>query len=390
MSQGSLFEQPDKVKSRSPGDLLRALLDERDWTQEELAFITGTSRQTIAQIIANRSGITADMAVAFAGAFGVPASDWLRLDSLYRLSQVKKGSVEVEQRARAYMVAPVREMQKRGWIRDTRNIAEIETDLIRFFEAESLESIPPISVATRRSNATEPTISPIQRAWCFRARELAKALKVIPFKCDEVAMRRLRMKLRDLAAYTKESRHLPKILAQHGIRFVVVEPLPGAKIDGATFWLDQDSPVIAVSIRYDRIDNFWFTVMHEFSHVVNGDAFSLDIDLEGDEEVQAVPPELVACEQRANIEAAGFLIGKSDLDSFVGRVAPLFSQERIVQFAHSVKIHPGIVVGQLKHRGELHPGSHRHLVSKIREVITETALTDGWGKSITDAALGAV
>jgi HTH-type transcriptional regulator / antitoxin HigA len=389
VNQESLFDHP-AGHPQSPGDLLRSLLEEFGWTQEELAFITGTSRQTIAQIVANRSGITADMAVAFARAFGKPASEWLRLDAMYRLSQVKKQGGEIEQRAKAYSVAPVREMQKRGWIRETKNIEEIEYDLLRFFGTDSLDAIPPISVATRRTNATESALTPTQRAWCFRARELAKALQVVPFHRDEAAMRKLRMKLRDLAAYTKESRHLPKVLAQCGIRFVVVEPLPGAKIDGATFWLNENSPVMAISVRYDRIDNFWFTVMHEFSHVVNGDAFSLDIDLEGDEEIAKAPDELVACEQRANIEASGFLIGKSDMDSFIGRVAPLFSKERIVQFAHAVKIHPGIVVGQLKHRGELHPGAHRDLVSRVREVITESALTDGWGKSITESALGAV
>lgn len=376
MGQASLFDDQGHC---SPGSLLRALLDERGWTQEELAFITGTSRQTIAQIVANRSGITPDMAVAFGAALGKPASLWLRLDSAYRLSQVKKDPADVEQRARIHTIAPIREMQKRGWITDTRDTAEIEFELRRFFETNDLDAIPPISVATRRSNAVGARLSPIQRAWCFRAKELGKGLQVGPYKWDDDGMRRLRMRLRELAAFTKEARHLPNLLAENGIRFVVVEPLSGAKIDGATFWIDEQSPVMAVSVRYDRIDNFWFTVMHEFSHVKNGDSFSLDVDLEGDDQVGTEPAEMVACEQRANIEASGFLIGKSDLDSFISRVAPLFSKERIIQFAHAIKIHPGIIVGQLRHRGELHPAANRELVAKIRDVITEAALTDGWG-----------
>ena len=385
MEQSALFNDGDPA---SPGDLLRDLLDERGWTQEELAFITGTSRQTITQILANRSGISPDMAVVFEAAFGTPATRWLSLDAGYRLSQVKKSSPEVESRARAYTVAPVREMQKRGWINDTKDVAEIETELLRFFSTDSLDNIPPVSVATKRSNSAEATLTTVQRAWCFRAREIARALQVIPFHRDDEAMRRLRVKLRELAAYTKEARHLPTLLARSGIRFVVVEPLPGAKIDGATFWLNENAPVIAISVRYDRIDNFWFTVMHEFSHVKNGDEFSLDVDLEAEEEVVKAPSGMAACEQRANIEASGFLITKSEMDSFVNRVAPLFSKERIIQFAHAEKIHPGIIVGQLRHRGELHPGANRDLVSKIRDVITETALTDGWGKTITQASLG--
>jgi HTH-type transcriptional regulator/antitoxin HigA len=201
-------------------------------------------------------------------------------------------------------------------------------------------------------------------------------------------MGRLRIKLRELAAYTKEARHLPRLFSENGIRFIVVEPLPGAKIDGATFWLNETSPVIAVSLRYDRIDNFWFTVMHEFSHVKWGDSFSLDVDLEGEDAVGTDNFEMKASEQRANLEASGFLVGKADLDSFIRRVAPLFSKDRIVQFAHAIKMHPGIIVGQLRHRGELHPGANRELVTKIRDVVTETALTDGWGRTIAPLALG--
>lgn len=385
VEQQALFGEKDY---ETPGEALRFLLEDRGWTQEEFAFIAGVSRQTIAQIIANKSGITPEMALSFEAAFGYPASRWLGLDAKYRLSQVRKDSADVGQRAKVYSVAPVREMQKRGWIKDTRVISDIDTDLKRFFGTNDLDAIPPISVATKRSNATDGSLTPTQRAWCFRARELASALQVPPFRAEDTETRKLRMKLRELAAYTKEARHVPRLMAEHGIRFVIVEPLPGAKIDGATFWLDTTSPVIAVSVRFDRIDNFWFTVMHECSHVFHGDAFSLDIDIEGDEQVSKPDPQMAACEQRANIEAAGYLIARSDIESFIGRVAPLFSKERIVQFAHAVQIHPGIIVGQLQHRGELHPGSNRDLVSKVRDVITETALTDGWGRFISQASLG--
>ena len=52
--------------------------------------------------------------------------------------------------------------------------------------------------------------------------------------------------------------HAPRILAEAGIRFTIVESLSTAKIDGACLWLDDQAPVIATSFRYDRIDNFWF------------------------------------------------------------------------------------------------------------------------------------
>jgi HTH-type transcriptional regulator/antitoxin HigA len=67
------------------------------------------------------------------------------------------------------------------------------------------------------------------------------------------------------------------------------------------------------------------------------------------------------------------------MDSLVGRLGPLYPKQRIVQFANRMKIHPGIVVGQLQHRGEIGYGSHRQFLVKVRELIIETAFTDGWG-----------
>ena len=60
--------------------------------------------------------------------------------------------------------------------------------------------------------------------------------------------------------------NVASLLQRYGIRFVVVEPLPKAKIDGAAFWLDQNTPAIAFSLRYDYIGSFWFAVIRELFH----------------------------------------------------------------------------------------------------------------------------
>jgi len=52
-----------------------------------------------------------------------------------------------------------------------------------------------------------------------------------------------------------------------------------------------------------------------------------------------------------------------------------------------MKIHPGIIVGQLQHRNEINYGSNREMLVKIRSAVIETALTDGWNRSITPGLL---
>jgi HTH-type transcriptional regulator / antitoxin HigA len=159
------------------------------------------------------------------------------------------------------------------------------------------------------------------------------------------------------------------------------------KIDGAAFWLDANSPVIALSIRFDRVDGFWFTLMHEFAHIKHGDALSIDSELVDGTIGIAVALVKDEAEQRASDSATDALIPTTEMQSFISRVGPLYSKERIIQFAHKIKIHPGIIVGQLQHRNEINYGSNREMLVKIRADVVETALTDGWNRSITPGLL---
>ena len=360
-----------------PGEHLRDLLVEKCWTQDDLAVITGRSRQTINDVIARRTAISPEMAVALAAAFSQQPTYWLSLENQFRLSTVTEPKDAIMERARLFEIAPIKDMQKRGWIPNTKNTDELPDHLKQFFETNSLEDPIGFPLATRKSVALSDLTSS-QRAWCFRARQLAKSVLVKPF--DKARLEQARVKLRKLAAYRNEACHAAEVLAEFGIRFVVVEPLPGTKIDGAAFWLDENSPVIAVSIRYDRHDYFWFTLMHEFKHIEHGDALSVDDDLGRDDHAPTLLKEEI--ERRADEGAASTLVAPTEIESFIRRVGPLYSKARIVQFAHSVKMHPGVIVGQLQNRGEVGWQSHRELLVKIRDIVTETALTDGWGQTI--------
>ena len=171
---------------------------------------------------------------------------------------------------------------------------------------------------------------------------------------------------------------------ESGIRFVVVDTIPGVTIDGAAFWLDS-KPVIAMSLRHDRIDGFWFTLMHEFAHIRNGDA-SVDSDLiDG---IKGIAVTLVEdeAERLANEAAADSLIPSTD--AIIRQQSwPMYPRDRIIQFAHKVKIHPGIIVGQLQNRNEVGYSVLRDLLVKIRDIVISVAYTDGWKQSIAPAIM---
>ena len=166
-----------------------------------------------------------------------------------------------------------------------------------------------------------------------------------------------------------------------GIRFVVVEHLPKSKIDGAALWLggSWDKPVIALSLRYDRIDSFWHTLFHELSHIKHKDSlYTVDVDLVSSNSCLS-NDNLSDVETRANDEAANMLIPKEQLKSFISRTRPFYYKEKIIQFANLLKIHPGIIAGQLQFKNEVKWAAYRSILVKVPNILISSAFTDGWG-----------
>jgi HTH-type transcriptional regulator / antitoxin HigA len=353
----------------SPGHYILEELKRRGWTQEDLSRILNRSVTRVNELVRGKQAISPEIALDLQTALGDTAEEWLRREAVYRLSLTTANTSEVGRRAKLFELAPIKEIQKRGWIRQTDDVGELEEELKRFFD-DDLQNEPKI-VADFRKSSSYDELTPAQRAWCARAMQLARSLPVSEFRESKIP--ELKDKLRKLAAFPQEAKKVAAVLASYGIRFLVIEPLQGSKIDGAAMWLDQRSPIIALSLRYDRIDNFWHNIGHELSHIDHKDAISIDVDLTDERDTEAT--ELPPVEQRANAEASVMLFPSDALHSFILRVAPIYSKERINQFANRVKIHPGIIVGQLQRRKEIGYSANREMLVKIRGFVISTAVT---------------
>lgn len=356
-----------------PGDFLRDELEERGWTQADLAEIVGRPVGTVNEIIKGKRKITPETARGLSSALGTSAEFWMNLESAYQLSKVSAGESDaIAQRAKLYEKVPITDMIRRGWVESSDNVAVLESRLLRFLEIESIDDDLEIPRhAARKATSYNGPLTPSQHVWLLRARQLASAVHARPYEAADLieAIRRLKL----LLPSSQEIRHVPRILSDAGIKFVVVQPLPGNRIDGACFWIGG-SPVIALSLRYDRIDNFWFVLMHELGHVEQG-VEGVDSDLDFMKSDIEKPP----TEQSADMFAMENLVPQKEIESFIARVQPLYSARRILAFAHTMGVHPGIVVGQLQHRKEIAFSSYRSRLEPVREVITSSALTDGWG-----------
>jgi HTH-type transcriptional regulator / antitoxin HigA len=365
-----------------PGEFLKDELEARGWSQTDLADIIGRGITVVNEILAAKRGITPDTAQALGDAFGSSAQFWLNLETAYRLSLLGHDDV-VSRRARLRAKAPYREMIRRHWIDDPKNIDVLERQLLDFLGISELDQEPKFAHAARKSTSYDERPTPPQIAWLCRARQLVPAVASNSYSKGRLP--ELVKELRALTEAPENARHVPRLLSSYGIRFLMIEPLAGTKIDGASF-MSRGSPVIVLSLRYDRIDHFWHTLMHELGHVWNGDGLMLDQEIVSDRgPLMGERPEV---EQLADAFAVNALIPQDKMDDFVIRVRPLFSSIRVQQFAKTMKVHPGIVVGQLQHKHEISYANLRKLLVPVRQIVIRAALTDGWGSQLPTFAEG--
>jgi len=362
-----------------PGEFLRDELDERGWTQEEFASIIGRPTAVVNQILSGKRGISPETAREIGAALGTSAIFWMNLEAAYRLWRAGPAPTRINREARIRERFPVREMLKRGWLRPSESTEVLESQVAAFFGIKGIDETPKLLHAAKKSGYPQD-ISGAQLAWLFRVRQIATALRVRPY--SPRALRESLPALRSLLATPAEMARIPKILSDCGVRFVVVEHVPSSKIDGVCFWLDAStpSPVIGMSLRLDRIDNFWFVLRHEIEHVLNEDGREeaiVDRDTLVDHPEQGPLEEL-----RANRAAADFCVPTGEMADFVSRNRPLFGELRVLNFAQRMGVHPGLIVGQLQRRTGNYKLFRKHLVS-VRSLITSVAVTDGYGHVVS-------
>nr|WP_290224141.1 HigA family addiction module antitoxin [Trichocoleus desertorum] len=325
-----------------PGRILSRELEARGWTQKELAEIIGRPPQVINEIIRGTKQITPETALELSAALGTSAEFWTNLEANYRLhiARTKKNDPGIARKSALYSLAPIQELIKRKWIRAADSTEQLEVEVCNFLGISSLDEFPKLTVNFRHAQERKPEAN-AQIAWLKRVEYLAKQQTVAPFDLEK--LKAAIPTLLTLSVEAEDVAKVPHFLLDLGVHFLIVPHLSKTYIDGAAFYLNGH-PVVVLTLRYDRIDAFWFTLMHELAHIIAGhQGFHVDNFDDRD---------LGSEEDEANQLACDWLIESAGFTNFVEETKPYFSKEVIQHFAHHCRRHPGIVLGRL-HKEEL-------------------------------------
>ncbi len=317
-----------------PVEAIRFRMEQQNLSQRDLVPFIG-SRSKVSEVLSRRRPLTLSMMRALHSGLGIPAPVLLQETST---PGPEESNVEWQR-------FPLREMVKRGWIQEkvTDYRSQAEGVLRRFFaKAGPSQTVYVLFRQSPHVRSGRQLDLYALTAWTARVRMLASRTASETFKRETVDGEFMKEVAR-LSVLDDGPRVAGKFLEKYGIGLVIEPHLPGTFLDGAALLGADGCPIIALTLRYDRIDNFWFTLMHELVHVArhlgqDERPFYDDLDVTAQDDPK---------EREADRAAGEALIPEE-----AWRKSPasrLRSPEAIQQLADQLRIHPAIVAGRYRH-----------------------------------------
>ena len=325
----------------SPLAAVRFRMEQGGLSPRDLIPFIG-SRPKVSEVLSGKRPLTMQMARALHANLGIPADVLL---------QQPGGEIRSALDGIDWKQFPLAEMAKRGWIEQRCDLKEHAEDIMRDLirRAGGEDALP---TAFYRKNeharANAKTDPYALTAWCWEVLARANATQLsAAYKPGTVELEFLR-KVARLSWSADGPRLAQEFLARNGIHLVCLKHLSRTHLDGAAFQLADGTPVIGLTLRYDRLDNFWFCLLHELAHIgrhmanTRNEAFIDDLTLRDVEGVRRDSKEI-----EADQWAEEGLIPADVWD--ISRVQVNPSPLAVMELAQRLQINPAIVAGRVRH-----------------------------------------
>jgi HTH-type transcriptional regulator/antitoxin HigA len=343
----------------TPVDAIRFRMEQQGLTQKDLVPFFG-SKSKVSEVLSGKRPLTLAMIRSLHTGLGIPADALLH----------DRTQIPVEDYEFDLDRFPVAEMARRGWLPSVRGTTGAPpTDALRrFFAPLGIKTVHALYRRTRHIRGSGTVDVYALMAWTSRVaiKSMERRESIAAYTRDAITAELMR----ELARLSW-SNHGPilaqEFLARHGVALVIEPHLTRTHLDAAVFLLGN-RPVVGLTLRHDRIDNFWFCLMHELAHLVlhlqsTDEDFYDDLDVESVSDVR---------ESEADDLAGETLVPRQVWEQSPAR--HLRSVDAVEHLARHLKIHPAIVAGRIRHHSKnyrvlaqsLGQGQVRKLFADIR------------------------
>lgn len=324
-----------RIEAPTPLEAIEFRMDQAGLTQRDLVPFIGSKSKT-SEVLSGKRPLSLPMVRALSAGLGIPAE--------VLIHDTRSGSGMEHDWDRF----PVRELARRGWFGDgsAKEIGETVIGVLEGFGSGSLALAARTSAHVRSGRQVDPYALMTWAAWAVHEAEASPPTAAFdPAAIDDNFM----TSIAKLSANETGPLQAKALLAENGVALVIVEHLPKTYLDGAL--IVGKYPIVVLTLRHDRIDSFWFTLLHELAHLRQYCAdsqvlsFFDDLDVDSGDEL----------ERAADSVAGEALIPEAEW--VASPASKLRSPEAAEHLARRLGIHPAIVAGRIRHQS----GDYRKL-----------------------------
>ncbi len=324
------------IEPPDPVDAIKFRMEQDGLKQVDLVSYIG-SKSKVSEVLSGKRPLSLAMIRALHEGLGIPAKVLIR-ESGKTLSAVYEGL--------NWNDFPIAEMVKRQWfpgfkgsVHDLLEQAEERVGPLLFPDGEDCRT----KAMAARQRVRNGSVHDEQALWAWQARvrQLSQTMKLGTYDPKGMTLEFIRTII-GLSRLADGPIQAGRVLSESGIGMVVLHYLPGTHLDGAAMLRSDGRPIVSLTLRHDRLDNFWFTLAHELAHVVlhlaKGDESAFMDDLEN-------PSDSDGKECQADALAKECLIPATDWAQAKLQIA---TDAKIRELAVRTHLHPAIVAGRLR------------------------------------------
>jgi len=318
------FGKPDPI------DAIVFRMEEKGLRQKDIAELLG-GRNRASEVLARKRPLTLPMIRALYEKLDIPPALLVQEPRSEYSASPEISEADV----------PMDVLEQRGWIEAGITAQQLIHRLLAPATSPVLLRHTQVFGSMNRSNYVRIQL------WLARVREIADARDYLRgrYRKEHLSFETLRY-LSRLSWMPDGPRLAVNFLAERGIALVIEPHLPPTRLDGAAMIGRSGAPVIGLTVREDRLDNFWFTLMHELVHAWK----HLDQDKHraiADENIEKPSKEQSDIEREANDLAGEILIEKAAWRRCHAHLSP--SVRSIHEFATQMQISPAVVAGRIRY-----------------------------------------
>lgn len=317
-----------------PIEAIKFRMEQQGLTPKDMGMYLG-SQSKVSEVLNNKRPLSLSMIRSLNEGLGIPAEVLLQ-----------KPGEEIKDRQYDISDYPFNELVKRDYFPDiTGNLQrakdqfeELLTSLMAVFNNDLPEQVY-CHYSDKELNTHALT------AWQAKAIQISLT-EELPSYSKKVVTKTFLREIVKLSYLSNGPQLAKEYLNKKGIHFITLKHLPKTYLDGACFLTPDGAPLIGMTLRHDRLDNFWYTLMHELAHLFlhinqSNIAFFDDTIPSGDKEDTSY-------EQEANDLAQEILIPPKEWENIVDELKKAEEKQVIESYSNKLNISPAIIAGRIR------------------------------------------